>query len=195
MTKENYETLKDVIDPKHTALVVWDVQKMLVSHIFNHTDFLKNLNDLISVARAKKMPIFFTKITPLPPNFESPARKYMLRKMGSSFGNMPKEMFDLEIEPLKEEIVLLKNTASIFIGTNFDLMLRNAGIETIIFTGIATEIGVESSAREAINRGYYTVVARDAVSSGDKDAHERSLKNMEKLMIVETVSNIKANLS
>ncbi|MEM0160883.1 MAG: isochorismatase family cysteine hydrolase [Thermoplasmata archaeon] len=195
MTKENYETLKDVIDPKHTALVVWDVQKMLVSHIFNHTDFLKNLNDLISVARAKKIPIFFTKITPLPPNFESPARKYMLRKMGSSFGNMPKEMFDLEIEPLKEEIVLLKNTASIFIGTNFDLMLRNAGIETIIFTGIATEIGVESSAREAINRGYYTVVARDAVSSGDKDAHERSLKNMEKLMIVETVSNIKANLS
>ncbi len=194
MTKENYETLKDVINPKHTALVVWDVQKMLVSHIFNRADFMKNLNELISVARAKKIPIFFTKITPLPPDFESPARKYMLRKMGSSFGNMPKEMFDLEIEPLKDEIILLKNTASIFIGTNFDLMLRNAGIETIIFTGIATEIGVESSAREAINRGYYTVIASDAVSSGDKDAHERSLKNMEKLMIVETVSNIKAQL-
>ncbi len=194
MTKENYETLKDVINPKHTALVVWDVQKMLVSHIFNRADFMKNLNELISVARAKKIPIFFTKITPLPPEFESPARKYMLRKMGSSFGNMPKEMFDLEIEPLKDEIILLKNTASIFIGTNFDLMLRNAGIETIIFTGIATEIGVESSAREAINRGYYTVIASDAVSSGDKDAHERSLKNMEKLMVVETVSNIKAQL-
>ncbi len=194
MTKENYETLKDVINPKHTALVVWDVQKMLASHIFNRADFMKNLNELISVARAKKIPIFFTKITPLPPDFESPARKYMLRKMGSSFGNMPKEMFDLEIEPLKDEIILLKNTASIFIGTNFDLMLRNAGIETIIFTGIATEIGVESSAREAINRGYYTVIASDAVSSGDKDAHERSLKNMEKLMIVETVSNIKAQL-
>jgi len=194
MTKENYENLKGVIDPKHTALVVWDVQKMLVSHIFNRAEFLKNLNDLISVAREKKMPIFFTKITPLPPNFESPARKYLLRKMGSSFGNMPKEMFDLEIEPLKDEIVLLKNTASIFIGTNFDLMLRNAGIETIIFTGIATEIGIESSAREAINRGYYAVIASDAVSSGDKDAHERSLKNMEKLMIVETTVNIKANM-
>ncbi|MGC8496635.1 MAG: isochorismatase family cysteine hydrolase [Thermoplasmata archaeon] len=195
MKKENYETLKDIINPMHTALVVWDVQKMLVSHIFNRADFIRILNDLISVARANKIPIFFTKITPLPPNFESPARKYMLRKMGSSFGDMPKEMFDLEIEPLKDEIVLLKNTASIFIGTNFDLMLRNARIETIIFTGIATEIGIESSARDAINRGYYAVIASDAVSSGDKDAHERSLKNMEKLMIVETVSSIKANLS
>lgn len=194
MTKESYENLKDVIDPKHSVLVVWDVQKMLVSHIFNRADFLKNLNDLIAAVRAKKMTIFFTKITPLPANFESPARKYLLRKMGSSFGNIPREMFDLEIEPAKEEIILLKNTASIFIGTNFDLMLRNAGMETIIFTGIATEMGVESSAREALNRGYYTVIASDAVSSGDKEAHERSLKNMEKLAIIEPVANIKSFL-
>jgi nicotinamidase-related amidase len=42
-------------------------------------------------------------------------------------------------------------------------MLRNAGIITIVFTGIATEIGIESSARDAFNRGFYSVVISDCV--------------------------------
>ena len=67
-------------------------------------------------------------------------------------------------------------------GTNFEMMIRNAGIETIIFTGISTEIGIESSARDSSNRGFYTVVVEDAVSSPDKDAHERSLLNMARLV-------------
>jgi len=64
-------------------------------------------------------------------------------------------------------------------------MLRNRGITMIIFTGIATEIGIESSARDASNRGFYPVVVSDCVSSMDREAHERSLKNMHKLFIVE----------
>ena len=52
----------------------------------------------------------------------------------------------------KEEMVITKHTASIFIGTDFERMIRNAGITTIIFSGIATELGVESDARDALNR-------------------------------------------
>ena len=47
----------------------------------------------------------------------------------------------------EEEMVITKHTASIFIGTDFERMIRNAGITTIIFSGIATELGVESSTR------------------------------------------------
>ncbi|MEM0095003.1 MAG: isochorismatase family protein [Candidatus Micrarchaeaceae archaeon] len=50
--------------------------------------------------------------------------------------------------------------------------------------GIATEMDVESSARDALNRGFYAVVTRDSVSSGDKDAHERPLSNMQKLLML-----------
>lgn len=60
------------------------------------------------------------------------------------------------------------------------------GITTLIFTGIATEFGVESSARDASNRGFYPVVVSDCVSSMDKEAHERSLKNLDKLAIVKS---------
>ena len=58
--------------------------------------------------------------------------------------------------------MITKHTASIFIGTDFERMVRNAGITTIVFTGIATELGVESSARDALNRDFYSVVVSDA---------------------------------
>ena len=53
-----------------------------------------------------------------------------------------------------------------------------------MFTGIATEFGVESSARDAFNRGFYSVVVSDCVSSSDKNGHERSLENMKNLITI-----------
>ena len=70
------------------------------------------------------------------------------------------------------------------------MMIRNAGIESIVFTGISTEVGIESSARDSSNRGFYTVVVEDAVSSPDKEAHERSLLNMARLVNVRKSSEI-----
>jgi nicotinamidase-related amidase len=51
----------------------------------------------------------------------------------------------------EEEMVITKHTASIFIGTDLERMIRNTGITTIIFSGIATELGVESSTRDEIS--------------------------------------------
>ncbi|MCL5266773.1 MAG: cysteine hydrolase, partial [Bacteroidetes bacterium] len=156
-------------------------QKMLVDNIFNKDEFLKNVQALASSARAKGVPVFLTKITPLPDRFQSPGRRYMMSKRARAFNPTP-DGLDLVIKPEHDDIVLNKNTASIFVGTNFELMIRNAGISTIVFTGIATEIGVESSAREASNRGYFPVVVTDAVSSQSKEGHMRSLDNMRSLM-------------
>lgn len=193
MERKVYTEINEIINPEHTALIIWDVQKMLVNKIYNKEEFLKNINKLIETARGKGIPLFFTKITPLPKEFEAPARKYSSSKMKFNLSQLSKEMFDLAIEPKENEIILNKNTASIFIGTNFELMCRNAGIETLIISGIATEIGVESTARDAANRGFYVVVDSDASSSSDKEAHERSLQNMKKLFdVVPTKDIIKA---
>ena len=72
--------------------------------------------------------------------------------------------------------------------------MRNRGITTLIFTGIATEFGIETSARDASCRGFYPVVVSDCVSSRDKEAHQRSLTNLEKLVIVKDSSAILRNL-
>jgi len=139
-------------------------------------------------------------ITPLPENFMSSWYVYSMmrrfnvddaRKLPSFM--MPgsqESMIPGTIEPKQGDMVLEKSFASIFLGTNFEFMLRNRGISTIIFTGIATEMGVESSARDASNRGFYPVVVSDCVSSMDRGAHERSLTNMHRLFIVEDSGTI-----
>lgn len=176
--------IKDFLKPEKSVLVVWDVQEALVNAIFNKNEFIQNVKTVISKARSKNIPIFYTKITPLPERFESAARKLFYRG-----GFNPGEIYpDLKPEP--GDFVLNKNTASIFIGTNFEYMIRNASIQTIFFTGIATEIGVETSARHAMNLGFLPVIIEDAVSSGDKEAHERSLTNLRKMMVIMKSSEI-----
>ncbi len=195
MERPVYKYIKEIIAPEHSALIVWDVQRFLVDRVFNKEEFLLNLNKLLSRAREAKMPVIFTKITPMPPGFESPSRKYISSKMKFDLSQVPKEMWDLEIKPRENEIVVNKNTASIFVGTNFELMAKNAGIETLIIAGIATEIGVESTARDASNRGFYTVVVSDSSSSMDKEAHLRALTNMTKLFDVLSTDEVIKNLS
>jgi nicotinamidase-related amidase len=177
------DELKEILDPNKTVLLVWDVQNMLVQNIFNKEPFLANLKSVILGAKERKVPVIFSKITLLPERFESAFRKYLRKNRPSSMKQIPNGL-DLTIEPTDTDIVIPKNTASMFIGTNFEQLLRNAGIITIVITGIATEIGVESTARDAGNRGFFPVIITDAVSSSNQDAHNRSLENLKSMMIL-----------
>jgi len=175
--------LKEILNPAKTALLVWDVQNMLVRKIFNPEPFMANAKSLISLARELKVPVIFSKITPLPEKFESRTRKYFMKKRSFSLDQTP-DGLDLAIEPTGDDIVIPKHTASIFIGTHFEQLMRNAGITTVIITGIATEYGVESSGRDASNRGFFPVIITDAVSSYNQEAHYRSLENLKNMMIL-----------
>jgi nicotinamidase-related amidase len=193
-----YNTIEEILDPSHTALVVWDVQNLNVSRIFNKEEFISNLSLIIELARKATVPIFFTRIHVLPMRFESSARIYTFSKLGFDrtpllrMGQQPtEEDIAFAIKPLQQsEIVIDKHAASIFIDTSFEYMLRNAGIISVVFTGIATEIGIESSARDGFNRGLYSVVVSDCVSSYNKDGHNRSLENMKNLIIIITSKEV-----
>ena len=194
-----YEDLTEIVDPRHSCLIVWDVQNGLVDRIFNKEEFISNLKALKKSLRSK-MSIVYTLITPVPKEFQSSWALYsMMRRFNvKEVGNLPNFMapgsrereIPEALQPEEGDIVLDKPAASLFIGTNFENMMRNRGITTLIFTGIATEIGIESSARDASNRGFYPVVVSDCVSSMDKDAHERSLRNLDKIVIVRSSAEI-----
>ena len=183
------QELKEIVNPGKTALLIWDVQNMLVQNIFNPELFLATTKKVIASAREKGVPVIFSKITPLPEKFESPVRKYFWKNRLRKMQQTPNGL-DLTIEPLENDIVIPKNTASMFIGTNFEQLLRNSGITTIAFIGIATEMGVESSARDALNRGFFPVIITDAVSSMNQEAHNRSLENLKNMMILLTSEEI-----
>lgn len=183
-----YNTLPEIVNPGHTALIVWDVHTKLVQSIFNKEEFMKSIYNVLNSARRARIKIFFTRIEPLPIEFESPARLYVYSKW--KINKLDSRGLTLALRPLPGERIISKHSASIFFGTDFENMAKNAGIQTIVITGIATELGIESTVRDAYNRGFYTVVVKDAVSSSDKEAHDRSLENMRKFADIVTSSDL-----
>jgi nicotinamidase-related amidase len=201
--REVLTELKDIVAPAHTALVVWDVQNALFDRIFNREAFLKNTKRLIETARTRQIPIVYSRITPLPREYESPFRTYMfMKRLGvDDPEKLPQFMtpgtreaeIQEEIAPRGGDFVFDKHTTSIFIGTHFERMMRQRGVKAVLFAGISSEIGIASSARDSANRGFYTVVVGDCVSSQDRVAHDMTLKILERLCIVsESEAIIKA---
>lgn len=65
-----------------------------------------------------------------------------------------------------------------FYGTDLDLQLRRRGIDTILLIGIATNIGVESTVRDAFERGYQQVFVEDAMASLSPDEHASTVRTV-----------------
>jgi len=76
------------------------------------------------------------------------------------------------------DIKITKHQWGAFYGTELDLQLRRRGITTLVMCGISTNMGVESTARDAWERGYAIVFAEDAMASFDAAAHALAVKNI-----------------
>jgi nicotinamidase-related amidase len=83
-----------------------------------------------------------------------------------------------EIAGLPADFVIVKRQWGAFHGTELDLQLRRRGVDTIVLTGVATNYGVESTAREAWQYGYCVIVAEDAVSSLGEALHKFSIETI-----------------
>jgi nicotinamidase-related amidase len=83
---------------------------------------------------------------------------------------------DLGRDP--KDIVITKRQWGAFYGTQLDLQLRRRGIRTIVIGGIATNFGVESTARDAFERGYALVFVEDAMAGLSNEAHSFAVKTI-----------------
>jgi nicotinamidase-related amidase len=95
-------------------------------------------------------------------------------------GPFPPEFTEFvpEIGPRPNDIVILKRQWGAFTGTELDLQLRRRGIRTIVLAGVATNMGVESTARAANELGYNQVFVEDAMTSRSEEMHVFSLRNI-----------------
>jgi nicotinamidase-related amidase len=200
---EILETLGEILNPSHTALVVWDVQEGLVQRIFNREEFIPRVARLVGSLRGR-VPVFYALIAPLPSELRS-GWDYLsqMRMFGVTdpaelpdfiAPGSPEREIPEAVRPEPGDLVFEKATPNIFLGTNFELMFRNRGIRTILFTGIATEVGIEHSARDAGARGFYPVIATDCVSSPNREAHERSLAALSNLAVTASSEEILAQM-
>jgi nicotinamidase-related amidase len=93
---------------------------------------------------------------------------------------MPPDWSDLvpELDRQTADLVVMKRQWGAFYGTDLDLQLRRRGLTTIVLCGIATEFGVESTARDAAEIGYELIFAEDAMTGGSAEGHANSVKHI-----------------
>jgi nicotinamidase-related amidase len=94
------------------------------------------------------------------------------------------------------DLEIVKRTAGAFYGTGLDAALRGRGVDTLVLGGIATNWGVESTARAAADHGYEVVVASDATTGLDGEAHAFAVEKIfPRLGTVATTAEILAGVA
>ena len=84
------------------------------------------------------------------------------------------------LKPEENDIVLPKHRYSAFIGTPLDGLLRGRGIQTLIVTGLAANVCVESTARDGFMMEYHIVVPSDLTAGVSKEAKDMTLFNIDR---------------
>lgn len=167
------------IDPK-TALVVIDLQSGITAMPGDPVptaDVVKNSVELANAFRARDLPVVLVNVT-----FAGDGSDMMPGRVDRGMAGMQlPEGWDRIIADLDGhdgDIRVTKRNWSAFYGTNLDLHLRRRGVTQIVLAGIATSIGVESTARNAHEHGYHVTVATDAVTDSNADAHQNSIERI-----------------
>lgn len=95
-------------------------------------------------------------------------------------GSREHEIIDA-LKPLPGEHLLRKTTIGAFASTNIDSLLRALGAEQLWLCGVSTNMCVESTAREAADRGYLVTLVEDACGTTHEELHQVTMRNFQRL--------------
>ncbi len=142
---------------------------------------------LLAAARAAGICILHTRQGYRPDLAEVPAHKLARMQAGlSSVGKAgplgrflirgePGFQLIADVAPAPGEFVIDKTANSAFWGTDLAAILAARGIRALILAGVTTDVCVHCTLREANDRGFECLLARDACGSGDVEAHRAAL--------------------
>ncbi|MFE5158027.1 isochorismatase family protein [Streptomyces sp. NPDC056697] len=162
------------LDP-NTALVLVDLQKGITGLPTVHptAEVIERDARLAAAFRKRGLPVVLVRVVA-----GAPGRTEAQR--GGGGGQFPADFADLVPELGQEDgdVVVTKHTWGAFHGTDLDLQLRRHGVTQVVLGGIATSIGVESTARGAYAHGYHVTLATDAMTDMDAEAHRNSVEKI-----------------
>lgn len=164
------------LDPK-SALVVIDIQKGILARPAVHPvqAVVANVVKLVDAFRARNLPVVLVRV-----GWSADMGDAIKTRVqaGAHITSVPAGFSDyaeaLHADPARD-ILVLKHQWGAFYGTDLELQLRRRGVTNIVLCGIATSIGVESTARNAFERAYNLTFAADAMTDVNVEAHERAL--------------------
>ena len=167
-----------VLDDK-TALVLIDLQAGTLAAPtvpYPAADVVGNAARLADAFRAAGAPVVLVRMANSADGADAVrGRSEAARKAGGS--SRPHDLGPI-VDALAghpEDVAVTKRNWGAFYGTDLDLQLRRRGVTQIVLGGLATSLGVESTARAAHEHGYHVAFAVDAMTDINADAHAHSL--------------------
>lgn len=198
------------LEPKKSALLIIDMQnyschadcgwtpvfKEHFPEVYAYRDrrmnevVIPNVRKLIDSARRSQARVIYFRLGSALPDwsdvmpFHRDSALRTLERYGrriiANVGTFEHEVY-AEIAPAAGDLVLDKTTKSAFTSTGIDQLLRNLGVEHLVFCGVATDACVETTARDAADRGYHCTIVDDGCSARDQESHDASLRAFDKL--------------
>ena len=182
------QTLEEVCDPQRIALLVYDMQVGILSQIKNAARVTRQVRKVLTAARDAGVRLFFSRHLSLPKELMgmSQFRMAMTWQRTDSpdqvnpwfLRDAPGFQITPELLPRPTEGVFDKLTMSAFEGTWLDFALRDCGINAFVVVGVATEVGIEPTARHGSDLGYIPVLITDACGAGNEEAAKRSIESL-----------------
>lgn len=172
--------LASLADPKHTAVLVVDIQNLFVGFPLHPPveEVLPRLHRFIHAARSAGATIVRIQNV-IPDEMYS---EIWQRQHGSptSFLAPGSEnaAFYAGFEPEPGDVVITKPRYSAFIGTPLETVLRTRGIRTVIVAGLTTDVCVSSTARDAFQRDFHTITLGDCAAEQTQARHESGLATL-----------------
>jgi ureidoacrylate peracid hydrolase len=205
MTKLNAKPNPLEVDFKKSAIVVVDVQNAFASKggmldiagvdITDASRVIRAIRSVIEAARENSVAVFYLRMAYKPdlsdsggsssPNFHKELAMTLMCSRPELKGKLLTEgTWDAEIvedlAPQPGDLIITKTRYSGFAGTPLDSQLRMRGIQYLFFAGIATNVCVESTLRDAYFHDYWPILLRDAtMPAGPPAAHDATLFNVE----------------
>ncbi|SCL44162.1 Nicotinamidase-related amidase [Micromonospora citrea] len=191
------------IDPARTAVVGVHWQHEVVSpdglfgpffaeQVARH-DVASHAARVNAAVRAAGGLVVYTRVAHRPghpdliPNTPSFA---MIAERQAFLEGAPKSRIIDELAPEAGDVVITHVRLTGFFGTELDTVLRRRKIDTVLFTGVATNLSVTGTAFEAVNHGYRPVIVSDACTAATDEAHRASLETLGRLGEVVTTADV-----
>lgn len=191
-------TLAEKVRPEYTAILLVDVQNDFCAEggamhkegrdVTAVKAMVTRLGRLVEAARAAKVRCVWIRNT-----YNTASNWYLSevwleqakRRRNGAYIDYPvcgdgewgREFY--QIQPRPDEAIVTKHRYGAFESTDLDLVLRSMGIRTVIMTGVATNVCVETTARQAFLKDYYVVFTNDCTATYSQASHEATLFNID----------------
>jgi len=168
--------LKELLDPKHAALVTQELQRGVVGDLSALPELaraarpvLPRVAALAAAARAAGVPVIHCtaerRADGLGANRNARIFGYMAKAKAPLLPGSDAAAIVPELPVAEGDLVLPRlHGLSPFQGTELDFVLRNQGVRTLVCTGVSVNVAITNLALDAVNAGYQVVIPRDAVA-------------------------------